>query len=217
MIEIDTKERIKQQAHTLLMRYGIRSVSMDDIANGIGISKKTIYQFYADKDELVKAVVEDMINHSQGLCMHDVTTADNAVHELLLALRMIGEIFKGMNPSLLFDMQKYHPEAFQMFHKHKSEFLFSIICDNLARGIQEDLYRPDIKIELVARFRVESMMIPFSPEFQTHSKYTLTEMQQELLELYLFSLVNPRGYKMIAKYKQELEKKTTGHGATKIK
>ena len=58
MTEIDTRERIKQKAHDLFMQYGLRSVSMDDIANSLGMSKKTIYQYFADKDELVDAVVE---------------------------------------------------------------------------------------------------------------------------------------------------------------
>lgn len=216
MSETDTKERIKQQAHTLIMRYGIRSVSMDDIANGLGISKKTIYQFYSDKDELVKAVVEDMISHSRDLCTRDIAGSGNAVHEIFLALKMIGELFKSMNPSLLFDMQKYHPAAFLMFQKYRSEFLYNTVKDNLVRGISEDLYRSDLKIDLVARFRLESMLIPFSPEFQSQFRYTLTEMQEELLELYLFSVVNAKGHKMILKYKQELEKTTTGHG-TKTK
>ena len=79
MTEIDNKERIKIQATDLFMRYGIRSVSMDDIANNLGMSKKTIYQFYADKDELVDAVIEHEINHNEACCELDKGKSENAI------------------------------------------------------------------------------------------------------------------------------------------
>ncbi|HEX6193727.1 MAG TPA: helix-turn-helix domain-containing protein, partial [Chitinophagaceae bacterium] len=55
---MDTKERIQNKAEELFMQFGIRSVSMDDIANNLGMSKKTVYQYFVDKDELVEAVVQ---------------------------------------------------------------------------------------------------------------------------------------------------------------
>ena len=79
MLEIqDTSIRIREKADELFMQYGLRSVSMDDIANSLGISKKTIYQFYADKDELVNAVVGAIIKKNQATCDFDRTSANNA-------------------------------------------------------------------------------------------------------------------------------------------
>src|SRR3954468_18345284 len=102
----DTSERIKMKAHELFMQYGLRSVSMDDIANNMGISKKTIYQYYTDKDQLVEAVVAAIILHNQSACEYDRSHADDAIHEIFLAMDMMMEMFRSMNPSLLFDMQK---------------------------------------------------------------------------------------------------------------
>lgn len=201
MGEMDTKERILEQAHKMVMQFGMRSVSMDDIAASLGISKKTIYQFFADKDELMEIVVANIIERNKNTCEQERKIADNAIHEVFLVMDMMAEMFRTMNPSLMFDMQKYHPAAFKRFQKHKSEFLYNTISDNLRRGISEELYRPDLKIDLVARFRVESMLIPFNPEFQSHTHFTLAEMQQELIELFLFGLVNLKGYKLISKYK----------------
>ncbi|MBC8033991.1 MAG: TetR/AcrR family transcriptional regulator [Chitinophagaceae bacterium] len=216
MAEVDTKERIRQQAHSLIMQYGIRSVSMDDIATSLGISKKTIYHFYSDKDELVEAFVADMISRNQMMCVNDQQVAENALHEVFLIKMSINEILQGMNPSLLFDLQKYHPGGFVRFHKYRTEFLFNLVRQNLLRGISEELYREDLKVDLVARLRVESLLMPFNPEFQAHtSKYTLSEMQQELIDLFLYSIVNPKGYKVILKYKHELEKKIQNNGKIK--
>jgi TetR/AcrR family transcriptional regulator, cholesterol catabolism regulator len=208
MAEIDNKERIKLQATDLFMKYGVRSVSMDDIANSLGMSKKTIYQFYADKDELVDAVIQHEIRHNENCCELDRQSSENAVHELFLAMDMVVEMFHSMNPSLLFDLQKYHPQAFQKFHVHKNDFLYSVIRNNLVRGIKEDLFRDDINIDILARYRVEMMLIPFNPEFQAKVKHNLAEIEEELILHYLFGVVNTNGYKMILKYKKERTKKT---------
>jgi len=203
MIITDTAERIKQQAHELFMQYGFRSVSMDDIANKLGMSKKTIYQFYADKDELAMAVVSETILQNQENCNLDRKASENAVHEIFLAIDMVVEMLSQMNPSLLFEMQKYHPQAFAKFQKHKNEFLYSVVKENIVRGIKEELYRPDVNIELYSRFRVESMMFPFNPEFQNKLKMNMVAMHEDLMIQYLFSLASPKGYKLILKYQQE--------------
>lgn len=215
MTDIDNKERIKLQATDLYMKYGIRSVSMDDIANHLGMSKKTIYQYYADKDELVDAVIEHKINHNESCCQLDKDKSENAVHELFLAMDMVLEMFRNMNASVLYDMQKYHPGAFLKFHKHKNDFLYTLIRENLVRGIKEDLYRDDININIVARFRVDSMLLAFDPEFQAKTKHNLADIEQEIILLYTHGLVNMKGYKLILKYKQERTKKTISDAKTK--
>ncbi len=209
MTDIDNKERIKLQASDLFMKYGVRSVSMDDIANHLGMSKKTIYHYYTDKDELVDAVIVNEITHNEDCCQIDINQSDNAVHELFLAMDMVLEMFRSMNASVLYDLEKYHPAAFQKFLKHKNEYLYNIIRNNLIRGIKEDLYRDDINIDIIARFRVEIVMIPFNPGFQAKVKHNLAEIEEEIILHYLYGLVNLKGHKLILKYKQERTKKTT--------
>ncbi|HMJ47261.1 MAG TPA: TetR/AcrR family transcriptional regulator [Ferruginibacter sp.] len=202
MTETDVKDRIKFAAHDLVMQYSIRSVSMDDIASSLGMSKKTIYQYYKDKDELIDAVVEGVLQNTQLACNTDRAKADNAVHEVILSMDMIAQMFRKMNPSILFDMQKYHPEAFQRFLKHKNDFIYNILRQNLERGIKEALYRPEINIDILARFRVDSMFIPFTPEFQRNMKYNLLEIEQQIITNFLFGLVTLKGYKLVVKYMQ---------------
>ena len=204
---LTTGDRIKQKAHDLFMQFGLKSVSMDDIANSLGISKKTIYQSYADKDALVDEVIKSLLQHSETCCERDTTAAENAVHEIFLAMDFIMEAFRSMNPSLLFDMQKYYPAAYQKFSKHKNDYLFGVIKKNLERGIKEELYRDDLKVEVLARFRVESMMLPFNPEFHTKVKLNLAAIEQEITLHFLFGMVSPKGYKLATKYQQDRLKK----------
>ena len=203
MTDIETGIRIKEKARGLYMQYGLRSVSMDDIAGNLGISKKTIYQYYADKDELVEAVIEAELKHNESMCIRDQQNSSNAVHEIFLAMEMVIELMSSMNPSLIYDMQKYHPKAFLRFQHHKNEYLYNILMHNLERGIKEGLYRQDINLDIMARYRVESMMIPFNPDFHTRFKYSLARLQEDLIIHFLFGVASPKGYKLITNYQQE--------------
>ncbi len=206
MIETDNKQRIQKAAHDLVMQYSIRSVSMDDIAAKLGMSKKTIYQYFKDKDELIEAVVDDVIDNNQCICNDDREKADNAVHEIFLVMDMMVEMFKTMNPSILFDMQKYHPAAFRKFQLHRNEYLYNVCKQNLERGIKEELYRPEINTDIMARYRVETMLTAFNPEFQRSVKQSLIVIEEEIIIHYLFGLVSVKGYKLTQKYMEQREK-----------
>ena len=208
MTELDTKQRIQKAAHDLVMQYGIRSVSMDDIAANQGMSKKTIYQYFKDKDELVEAVVDDIIDTNQYACKADIERSENAVHEIFLVMDMMAEMFKSMNPSILFDMQKYHPAAFLKFQKHRNDYIYNVCRQNLERGIAEELYRPEISVDILARYRVETMLTAFNPEFQRSVKQSLLKIEEEIITHYLFGLVSLKGYKLVLKYMEQKEKES---------
>jgi TetR/AcrR family transcriptional regulator, cholesterol catabolism regulator len=203
----DIADRIRDKAHALFMQYGLRSVSMDDIASALGISKKTIYLSFADKDALVDGVMAAVFEHDIICCERDRKASENAIHEIFLAIDFIVEMFKTMNPSLLFDLQKYHPTSFMRFIKHKDDFLFNIIKNNIKRGIAEELFRPDIQVDVLARFRVESMMMPFNPEFQKKLNKNLAVIEEELTIHFLYGMVSPKGYKLALKYQENRNKK----------
>ena len=203
----DTAIRIFQQAQLLFMQYGLKSVSMDDIANKMGISKKTIYQFYADKEALVAEVVKQMISENQFQCDNDIINSENAIHEIILAMEQMSKLFETMNPSILFDLHKYYPQAFKLFHAHKNDYVYGRIKQNINRGIKEGLYRDDLNIEIVSRYRVESIVIAFNPEFQSSVKSSLVSIAQELSTFFLYGVVNEKGYKLINKYTKNRSKK----------
>lgn len=206
MNEIDNRERILVRARDLFMQFGIRSVSMDDIATEMGISKKTIYQYFADKEELVSAVILLKIGENQSRCDLDRKESANAIEEMFRAMEMVEQMFRTMNPSVLFDLRKYHPVAYAHFEKHKNDYLFNVIRSNLERGIREELYRPEINVEIIARFRVDSMLLPFDPIFLNRQKATLADVEQQVIEHYLFGIVTLKGYKLVLKYQQKRKK-----------
>ncbi len=210
MTDLTIAERIKQKTHDLVMQYGIRSVSMDDIAAALGISKKTIYQYYADKDELVEAVIADKIAENQQCCLQDRARAKDAIHEVFLAIEMIQEVFQNMNPAVMYDMEKFHPKSFNHFLQHKYKFLYKVFTENIERGMAEGLYREDIDVEIMVKARLECMMLAFNQQLFPKNKYNLAYVETQLTEHFLFGLASQKGYKLILKYQQERIKKTNG-------
>lgn len=204
---MEIKERIQEKARDLFMRFGIRSVSMDDIATQLGMSKKTIYQFFADKDELVDAVMAANINQTQDDYCKCTQNASNAVEEIFLTMEMIQEQFRNMNPMILYDLQKFHIGAFRKLAAHKNEFLLSIIRTNIEKGIEEGLYRKDINADILSKFMLESMMIAFNMDLFPPTKYNLADVTQEIIEHFLFGLATTEGHQLILKYQKERTKK----------
>lgn len=202
-MEVKIQERIRQKANELFCRYGIRSVTMDEIATQLGISKKTIYQYYTDKDQLVDAVAVDEIKFSQESCLKDMAASANAIEEIFRVMEFVEVMFRNMNPSMMFDLEKYHPSGYKKFLEHKNGFLFDMIKRNLERGIKEELYRPEINVDIMTRYRLESMMLAFNAELFYPSKFNLAELQKEIIEHFLYGLATLKGYKLILKYKQQ--------------
>jgi len=203
MIATDMKERIQQKANDLFRRYGVKSITMDEIATQLGVSKKTIYHFYSDKDELVEAVVGNVISYAQQSCEVHKEGAANAVDEIFRAMEFIREMFTGLNPAMVYDLDRFHPKAYKTFVDHKNKYLYQLIVKNLERGIAEGLYRPDINIDVMAKFRLEGMMMAFNQEIFPSTKYNMAEIQQVIIEHILFGVASLKGYNLILKYQQE--------------
>jgi TetR/AcrR family transcriptional regulator, cholesterol catabolism regulator len=200
---MEMKDRIQEKANDLFTRYGFKSITMDEIASQLGVSKKTIYQYFSDKNELVDAVVRKTINYAQSVCDSNIATCQDAVHELFQAMDFIQEIFSDMNPVMMYDLERFHPESYKLFLDHKNIYLFEIIKSNIKRGIEEGLYRPDLNIEIIARYRLEAMMLGFNQDVFPASKFNLAEAQKMIIEHFLFGVASLKGYNLILTYQKE--------------
>lgn len=200
---MEAKERILVKAEELFMQFGIRSVSMDDIANSLGMSKKTLYQYYADKDELVDAVVDGHISLVQTDCVGCRKDAQDAVHEVFITIERIMEEFNNMNPMVLFDLEKFHYNSFRRFKDHKDRFLAQVVRENIEWGMKEELYRPDINVDVMTKFRIESMMLAFNVSVFPPNKYKLASISEEIILHYVYGLSTVKGHKLIQKYNQQ--------------
>lgn len=205
-LNMEPKQRILTRAEELYMKFGIRSVSMDDIANHLGMSKKTLYQYFADKDELVWGVVDGHINEMEKECALCHSTARDAIHEIFMTMERIIAEFSNMNPMLLYDLEKFHYRAYQRFREHKDKYLMQIIRDNIEWGIRDELYRSDVNVDVMSKFRIESMMIPFNVALFPPGKYNLAETSGMIIENFTYGMATIKGHKLIQKYNEQRKK-----------
>jgi len=195
------------KAADLFCRYGIRTITMDEIASQLGISKKTIYQFFTDKDDMVSAVIEQEIQRNEMECGNFREAAIDAVHQIFLALQSLEEMLKYTNPLMLYDLEKHHPASFQKLREYKYRFLYQVILENLEWGVGTDLYRPDIDKDIVAKARIEAAFLVFNPDVFPHSRYRISEVNFELAMLFLHGVATDKGKQLIESYTAERNQK----------
>jgi TetR/AcrR family transcriptional regulator, cholesterol catabolism regulator len=200
-----TEDRILQTAGELFYRNGIKSITMDDIASALGISKKTIYQFYPDKDTIVSALT-DMELSEQYRQMDEMRNSSvNAIDEIFKVMSCITGTFSRITPNLFYDMQKYHPMSWMRFHEYKEKKMMLFVEENLRAGIKQDLYRKDINIKLMAKFRIEEVTMVFNPAIFPPDKYAIKDVQVTLLDHFVHGITTLKGHKLINKYKHVTE------------
>jgi hypothetical protein len=139
-----------------------------------------------------------MQNEAIGCCL----PSKDAVDEIFNTMQLITKQMGNMNPVVLVDLHKYHFTSFQQFMQHKNTFLLDIISKNLKRGIAEGYYRQDLQVEILARYRLESMMLAFNMDIFPTSRYNLAEVSIAIIENFLYGLATENGFKLIEAYKQ---------------
>jgi Transcriptional regulator len=202
MEETEVKDKILKGAEKLFLKYGIRSVSMDDISRHLAVSKKTLYQHFADKDELVTMVSKlhiertmkefDQLHHQSG----------NAIEELANISVCMRRNMEDMNPSLFLDMQKYHNQAWKEWLDHKENFVRQSVIRNLKQGIVEGYYRPEINLEILASLRLASIELAFNDQIFPKEQFKLAEVQSQIFDQFVFGICTEKGRKLYQKLKE---------------
>lgn len=201
------KESILEKSTELFNRSGIRAVTMDDVAKNLFISKKTLYQYFGDKDELVETIVKAQIKLTEINCVEFRKKAGNAVEEMILILEFVNAYFARRNPTAFHDLQRFYPRAWAHFTHHKENFLRKSIADNLKRGMKEKLYRTDMDFEIVSRLRMEQIECVFNNQLFPAEKFNLQRVHLHSMKLYMFGIVSLKGHQLINKYLSKLNKK----------
>lgn len=203
--KMKNKDRILLGAQELFFKYGIKSITMDDIAKHLAISKKTIYKYFADKDEVVETMMIQLMKKNEAQFQNIVDESTNVVEEVFGMMKHMGMMFSQMNPNLFYDMQKFHPNTWNLFKKFKEECIESMVIDSIERGISQGLVRSDINSKIVARLRMEQVEIGFNPQAFPPNKFKIIEVQLALLDHYLHGICTLKGHKLINKYKELIE------------
>lgn len=202
MEENNIREKIQKGATELFMRYGVRSISMDDIARHLSVSKKTLYQHFADKEDIVTLTCKAHLDRNAEDFTSIRKTARHAIEELVQLSVCLKREVQDMNPSVLYDLQKYHPKAWRVWLDHKNKFIREAVVRNLKQGIDEGSFRADIDPEVIATVRLEMVQLAFNEEVFPREKYKLADVQMQIFDHFVFGLLTDKGRKQYLKCKQ---------------
>jgi len=194
--------RIINATEMLFTKYGVKSISMDDIARETGMSKKTLYQHFTDKEDIVTHTTQNVMKRMRDEMLMAKANSKNAVEEMILISEILKKNFQSMNPALLFDLKKYHPKAWICYCNQKETSMMDHLKDNLEQGIKEGLYRDDIDVNVLARLRMEEVQIAFDPMLFPRDQFDLSNVQMQFFNHFLHGITTLKGHKLLNKYKQ---------------
>jgi AcrR family transcriptional regulator len=201
-------ERIIHESAELFSRYGIRNLSMDDICREIGISKKTLYQYVENKADLVRAILDDMMNFQTLQERWEAIMKLNAIDQLLESSRMICDNMKRLPSLVTFELKKYYPSIFNEFYQKKKEEVYEAIVANIRRGIEENLYRSDLDVETVARLYIQKLESIHNPDFLESAGLTPDAVFKVMFDNHIRGIANPKG---IEYYENQLSNKNSNN------
>jgi TetR/AcrR family transcriptional regulator, cholesterol catabolism regulator len=186
-------EGIIAKVSDLYLKYGIKSVTMDDVARELGISKKTLYLHFKDKDHLVNSVIKYTMD-AQYEEMRKITKMKvNAIEELLMVSKLITQLLKKANPSATYDLQKYYPEIWRNISRDRRDHIFKQIADNMKRGIKEGLYRSDLNIDIIAHFYLFRLEMTNTLDLIVENKYSYEEIFNNFFSYHIRGIANQKG------------------------
>ena len=197
---MDTKQEIIINAEKLFLKLGIRSVSMDDISRGLGISKKTLYQHFENKDSLVETVIKTHICRDQEEMEIINTASKNALDELKKMSAHVWEEIKNVSPGALYDLQKYYRKSWDILMLEQREHTFECFVKNIERGMKEGLFREDINAAIVAKIYANTNYFLLDQLSDPKPKFKKRELVDELFNYHVHGIATAKGLRLWKKY-----------------
>ncbi|MDR2083664.1 MAG: TetR/AcrR family transcriptional regulator [Bacteroidales bacterium] len=204
---MNVRDKIITTSSEMFLKYGLRSVSIDDICNELRISKKTFYSYFNQKEELIEEILESLRCGQIKFIKKKTSNDDNAnsIDKMLKGASFFNEKHHEKFGSFFFDMQKYYPDILQKHMQEADEKMYEIVRDNLIEGVQDNLYRKEIDVVAMAIF-LTALKGKAVDNLKQFRKFTTQQSIDFLLDSYLRILVNENGLQYYLKVKNNKEK-----------
>ncbi len=194
-------ELILRKSALVFMKYGIRSISMDDICRELSISKKTLYQFVESKNDLVEKILDYVLIESHRC---DQLKTGNAIDKILEVSKHVFETLRNFNPAVTFDLQKFYPEQYRKIQQKHHDIVYRDTVENIKAGIEEGLYRENIEVELEAHLYANKLEQITSIEFMSTHEFSFEKIFAVMFEGHIRSIANPKGIEYFENKKNSL-------------
>ena len=198
-------QHIIEKVSQLYQQYGIKSITMDDVARELGMSKKTLYNYVSNKEELVADYVEYVT--SQRRCnVEEIKEQNlNAIEELFKVNQHVIQMLKNYNPATDYDLKKYYPEHYRQLRKIRQRNMFGAVKENILKGKREGLYRQDLDEDIIARVHVSRIENSFANEMFDISELTSWRFIREMMIYHLRGIANEKGVEFFYRKLKEFE------------
>jgi len=192
------RDMIQDGCLSLFFKYGIKSISVDDIAHHLGISKKTFYQFYSNKEDIIKVISEDFIN--QNLLKNREIIEDNTdvIEKILKIYKQLLEEFHTTNPRFLYDIKKYYTNIYELFTEFREQELAYMITNLLKQGKDDGIFRADLDEKIIFSLHIRRMNSIISGTLLPDRNITDPVFFQAMI-ISLIGISTIKGHKLIDK------------------
>jgi len=199
---MEPQDKILKTSLELFYKFGIKRVTMDDIAKELGMSKKTIYHHFKEKDDLVNTLCDtEMIKHEQ-IFDELFNESKNPIHEMMLISANMRKMMQHINPIFFLDLQKFHPQALNRFQEFKQNCAFKHIERNINKGIEAGFYRNEIDVEFTAKYRLSQLDMLLFGNYYSFEKISFTKSHELLLDMFVYGICTAKGHQMLNDYKK---------------
>jgi AcrR family transcriptional regulator len=197
---VEVKEKIISGARQLFTKYGIRSITMDMIAEQLGVSKRTIYENFKDKDELLKYCIDEGMTEQRAKIYELIKNSENVIDATFNFIKYSINIYKTFNLLFFYDIQKYYPELCELKIKHNDKQNLDRTIELLNQGKSEYLFRNEINVEIVARLISEQFKILNNQDVFPESKFSKIEVFENIVINFIRGIATEEGFLLIEKY-----------------
>ena len=199
---MEPQEKILKTSLALFFKYGIKHITMDDIAKELGMSKKTIYQFYKEKDDLVDQLCVNELKDQEFHFDEMNRTAKDPIHEIMLISERMRMMMQNINPLFFLDLQKFYPNAFSRFQAFKENCAYRNIRTNIKTGIEQGVYRGDLDPDFVSRLRLAQIDMLMFGNYFSYDKISFAKTHELVLDIFVFGICTIKGHKLFNNYKK---------------
>ena len=194
---MNLKDTLLTTTFELFLKYGIKSVSMDDISRKLGISKKTIYLFVSTKEDLIQDVIDIQLKKDEKDIKNILDKSEDAIDEMINIAKHALTFLRQMTPSLIYDLKKYHSQSWEKIETLHFAFIEKTILNNLQRGQVEGYYRQDFEPKIISKLYVyTSTTIADQDKFQIDD-FDRVLLFKEMIRYHLRGIVSEKGLKLI--------------------
>jgi len=190
------KEKYAAKTMEVFRRSGLH-ISIDEIAEKSGVTKKTLYNHFESKEGLLKFCLQTFVNDLEKKIAVMYSEEVNAIEGLKSGIYGMGEVFHSLSPVFFDDLKRMFPEISGTQHKAAFGSFLEGMKRNLIKGKEEKLYRQDINVEMISRFFITSVVSFFISSVLTRSEYSAKDYFKSIIDYHLHAVVTPKGQRLL--------------------